>query len=179
MRNPIREVQKFGQSIWYDNIRRGLITSGELVSMINGDGILGITSNPAIFEKALAGSADYDPAMKALVTKGVKDAQQLFEQLAIQDIQLAADVLHPTYLGTSALDGYVSLEVSPYLANDTEATVAEARRLWAEVGRSNVMIKVPATPEGIPAIRTLIGEGINVNVTLIFAVEAYETVVEA
>src|SRR5215510_1232787 len=116
MRNPIREVQKFGQSIWYDNIRRGLITSGELVAMVNGDGILGITSNPAIFEKALAGSADYDPALKALVGKGVKDAQQLFEQLAIQDIQLAADILYPVYLSTKGQDGYVSLEVSPYLA---------------------------------------------------------------
>ncbi len=178
MANPIRDVQKFGQSVWYDNIRRGLITSGELVAMID-DGVVGITSNPAIFEKALAGSADYDPALKALVGKGVKDAQQLFEQLAIQDIQLAADVLHPTYLSTSALDGYVSLEVSPYLADDTDATIAEARRLWSDVGRSNVLIKVPATPAGIPAIRTLIGEGVNVNVTLIFAIDAYESVAEA
>jgi transaldolase / glucose-6-phosphate isomerase len=179
MRNPIREVQKFGQSIWYDNIRRGLITSGELMAMVNGDGLLGVTSNPAIFEKALAGSADYDPAFRALVSKGVKDAQDLFEQLAIQDIQLAADVLHPTYVSTQAVDGYVSLEVSPYLAHDTEGTLAEARRLWAEVARENVLIKVPATPAGIPAIRTLIGEGINVNVTLIFAVSAYEAVAEA
>jgi transaldolase/glucose-6-phosphate isomerase len=179
MPNPIRDVQKFGQSIWYDNIRRGLITSGELKSMIDADGCLGVTSNPAIFEKALAGSADYDPAFKALVSKGVKDAQGLFENLAIQDIQLAADVLHPTYLTTDGVDGYVSLEVSPYLAFDTDATIADARRLWAEVARDNVMIKVPATPEGIPAIRTLIGEGINVNVTLIFAVSAYEAVADA
>ena len=179
MSNSIREVQKHGQSIWYDNIRRGLITSGELVAMVDGDGILGITSNPAIFEKALAGSTDYDPALKALVSKGVRDAQELFEQLAIQDIQLAADVLYPTYLSTNGGDGYVSLEVSPYLARDTQGTLVEARRLWSEVARSNVMIKVPATPEGIPAIRTLIGEGININVTLIFAVEAYEAVAEA
>ena len=179
MRSPIREVQKFGQSIWYDNIRRGLITSGELERMVDVDGLLGVTSNPAIFEKALGGSGDYDLALKALVGKGVKDAQRLFEQLAIQDIQLAADVLHPTYLSTEAVDGYVSLEVSPYLARDTEGTIAEARRLWSEVARDNVMIKVPATREGIPAMRTLIAESINVNVTLIFALEAYEAVAEA
>jgi transaldolase/glucose-6-phosphate isomerase len=179
MANPLIEVQKFGQSIWYDNIRRGLITSGELQAMVDHDGLLGVTSNPAIFEKALAGSTDYDPAMKALVTQGVGTAQDIFERLAIADIQLAADVMYPAYLRTGGRDGYVSFEVSPYLAHDTQGTIAEARRLHAAIGRDNVMIKVPATPEGIPAITQLISEGINVNVTLLFALEAYEVVANA
>jgi transaldolase/glucose-6-phosphate isomerase len=179
MSNPITEVQKFGQSIWYDNIRRGLITSGELEEMVESDGLLGVTSNPSIFEKALAGSTDYDSATKELVSQGAGDAKDIYERLAIGDIQLAADVLEPAYQRTGGRDGFVSMEVSPYLANDTEGTLEEARRLHEAIGRNNVMIKVPATPEGVPAIRQLIGEGININVTLLFAVEVYEAVARA
>ena len=179
MGNPLIEVQKFGQSIWYDNIRRGLITSGELQAMVDQDGLQGVTSNPAIFEKALAGSTDYDPAVKTLVAQGVGTAQDIFERLAVEDIQLAADVLFPVYRRTEGRDGYVSLEVSPYLAHDTQATIEEARRLRQAVGRENVMIKVPATQEGVPAIRQLISEGFNINVTLLFALERYEEVARA
>ncbi len=174
--NPLTEVQRYGQSIWYDFISRDLLLSGELRRLVSEDGVLGVTSNPAIFEKAIAGSNDYDPAIAALSAQGVRDPKALFEAVAIQDIQLGCDVLRPVYDETDAADGYVSLEVSPRLAYDTPATIDEARRLWAAVGRPNLMIKVPATPEGLPAIQTLIGEGINVNVTLLFAVDAYEAV---
>ena len=179
MENPLVAVQKFGQSIWYDNIRRSLITSGELQGMVDHDGLLGVTSNPAIFEKALAGSTDYDQALKALVAQGVGTAQNIYERLATEDIQLAADILFPVYVRTQARDGYVSFEVSPYLAHDTQGTLDEARRLRAMIGRDNVMIKVPATPAGVPAITQLISEGVNVNVTLLFAVETYEAVASA
>ena len=179
MGNPVIDVQKLGQSIWYDNIRRGLLTSGELQGMVERDGLLGVTSNPAIFEKAIAGSTDYDAAIGALVAKRGMAAQEIYERLAIEDIQRTADVLHPVYRRTGGRDGYVSFEVSPHLAHDTKATLAEARRLHAAVARPNVMIKVPATPAGIPAVRQLIADGININVTLLFAVEAYEAVVEA
>ncbi|MCS6927659.1 MAG: transaldolase, partial [Candidatus Binatia bacterium] len=179
MENPLVALQKFGQSVWYDNIRRSLITSGELQAMVEHDGLLGVTSNPAIFEKALAGSVDYDQAMRALVEQGVGTAQDIYERLAIQDIQLAADVLHPVYLRTKRRDGYVSFEVSPHLAYDTQGTIEEARRLHRMIGRDNVMIKVPATPAGIPAVAQLISEGININVTLLFAVEVYERVAQA
>src|SRR5437867_553307 len=176
MSNRVIEVQKFGQSIWYDNIRRGLITSGELAKMVAEDGLLGVTSNPAIFTAAITGSPDYDQALKELVGKGGGTAVDLYEKLAIVDIQMACDVLYPVYVRTNRVDGYLSFEVSPYLANDTEGTIKEARRLHKALGRENVLIKVPATPAGIPAIQTLIGEGISVNVTLLFAVEAYEKV---
>ncbi|MCZ6732025.1 MAG: bifunctional transaldolase/phosoglucose isomerase [Gammaproteobacteria bacterium] len=179
MTNPLIEIQQYGQSIWYDNIRRGLITSGELQRMIDDDGLLGVTSNPSIFEKALAGSPDYDQAVKALVAQGVGDAKDIYERLAIGDIQLAADVLYPTYERTDGRDGFISMEVSPYLAHDTQGTIVEARWLRANIGRDNVMIKVPATPEGLPAIRQLISEGININVTLLFAVDIYEAVANA
>jgi transaldolase/glucose-6-phosphate isomerase len=179
MSNPLIDVQKHGQSIWYDNIRRGMITSGELHALVENDGVLGVTSNPAIFEKAIAGSNDYDPSLSAYVAQGVGDAQSLFEGVAIQDIQLTADVLRPVYERTKGVDGYVSLEVSPYLANDTDATIEEALRLWKAVGRDNLMIKVPATPEGLPCIEALIAEGLNINVTLLFGVDAYEAVHEA
>ena len=177
--NPLIKVGKLGQSIWYDNIRRSLITSGELQSMVDHDGLLGVTSNPAIFEKALAGSTDYDQVMKAAVNQGVGTAKDIFERLAIEDIQLAADVMHPAYVRTGGRDGFVSFEVSPYLANDTERTIEEARRLRRLISRDNVMIKVPATPAGIPAIEKLTGEGININVTLLFALPAYELVADA
>jgi transaldolase/glucose-6-phosphate isomerase len=179
MGNPLLDVQKYGQSIWYDNIRRGLITSGELAHMIERDGLFGVTSNPAIFEKAITGSNDYDQPLKALVAQGIETAQDMYERLAIQDIQLAADVLYPVYIRTQGRDGYVSLEVSPYLAHDTKETIEEARRLHADVRRDNVMIKVPATPAGLPAIRQLISEGISVNVTLLFDVDVYEQVADA
>ena len=179
MENPLVAVQQLGQSIWYDNIQRSLITSGDLQAMVEHDGLLGMTSNPAIFEKALTGSADYDQPMQALVEQGVGSAIDVYERLAIQDIRLAADVLFEVYRKTEGKDGYVSLEVSPYLAHDTQATLEEARRLFTLVDRANVMIKVPATQAGVPAIAQLIGEGININVTLLFAVEAYEAVAEA
>ena len=179
MESPHVRVQKFGQSIWYDNIRRGLITSGELHDLVTNGGVLGVTSNPAIFEKAIAGSTDYDQALRALVQQDVGSAQALYERIAIEDIQLTADVLRPTYDRTSRRDGYSSLEVSPYLAHDTGGTVEEARRLFEAIGRENVMIKVPATTEGIPAVRQLIGDGINVNVTLIFYLDTYREVAAA
>ncbi len=177
--NPLRELQRHGQSVWYDFIQRSLITSGELDQLIARDGIRGITSNPAIFEKAIAGTGEYDAAIAALETDASRSAGQVYEHLAIDDIQRAADVLRTVYDETEGRDGYVSLEVSPYLASDTEPTVAEARRLWTTVARPNVMIKVPGTAAGIPAVRRLIGEGINVNVTLLFAREIYEAVADA
>lgn len=179
MQNPLLAVRNLGQSIWYDNIRRSLITSGDLRAMVEDDGLCGVTSNPAIFEKALSGSADYEQPLRALVEAGAPSALDIYERLAVQDIRMAADVLAPVYRDTDGLDGYVSLEVSPYLAHDTQATLDEARRLFSQVARPNVMIKVPATPAGVPAIATLIGEGINVNVTLLFAVAAYEAVAGA
>jgi transaldolase/glucose-6-phosphate isomerase len=179
MANPLLEVQKYGQAIWYDNIRRGLITSGELQAMIERDGLLGVTSNPTLFTLAITGSGDYDQALKALVKGGVGTAVDLYERLALHDVQLAADLLYPVYLRTAGRDGFVSLEVPPWLANDTRGTIEEARRLHADVRRDNVLIKVPATPAGIQAIRQLIGEGISVHATLLFSVEVYEAVADA
>ncbi len=176
--NPLKALHEQGQSPWLDYIRRSLFTSGELQRLIDEDGLMGVTSNPAIFEKAITGSQDYTAALAALETEHL-DAMALYERLAIEDIQQAADLLKPVYERTQGRDGYVSLEVSPYLAKDTDGTIAEARRLWQAVQRPNLMIKVPATPEGIPAIQTLIGEGINVNVTLLFSQEAYRQVAEA
>ncbi len=177
MTNSLQEVQLLGQSIWYDNIRRGLIKSGELSSLIEL-GVSGVTSNPTIFEKAIAGSTDYDETLLEL-SKGDKSTQELFEAFAIEDIRAAADLLRPIYDRTGGADGFASLEVSPTLAHDTEGTIAEAVRLFAALDRPNVMVKVPATPEGIPAIRSLIGRGINVNVTLIFSRDAYRQVADA
>jgi len=176
--NPLIEVHGFGQSIWYDDLSRGLVASGRLREMVERDGLRGVTSNPAIFRKALSNARDYDEDLRAATHDG-GDALQIFERLAIRDIQLAADVLMPVYQATARGDGFVSLEVSPYLAHDTESTIAEARRLRAAVGRDNVMIKVPATPAGLPAIRQLIGEGISVNVTLLFGVDTYARVLDA
>jgi transaldolase len=177
--NPLQALLEYGQSVWLDYIRRSLITSGELQRLVDGDGLRGITSNPAIFEKAITGSTDYADDLKALEGRKDMDPKSLYEALAIPDIQAAADVLWPVYEKTNKRDGFVSLEVSPYLARDTQATIEEARRLWRAVGRDNVMIKVPGTPEGIPAINQLIGEGININVTLLFSQQTYERVVEA
>ncbi|MCS6975840.1 MAG: bifunctional transaldolase/phosoglucose isomerase [Gemmatales bacterium] len=176
MTTRIRQLHdEFGQSIWYDNISRSLIASGRLARMVHEDGLKGLTSNPAIFCKAVTSGADYDSQIADLVRAGF-DSLAIYETLACKDIQDAADILRPIYDRTEGRDGFVSLEVSPYLAHDTEGTVAEARRLWQMVQRPNLLIKVPATPQGIPAIRQLIGEGISVNVTLLFAVEIYEQV---
>jgi transaldolase/glucose-6-phosphate isomerase len=176
--NPIHDLQALGQSIWLDYIRRSLITSGGLQRVIDEDGLQGVTSNPAIFEKAIASSDDYTAAIGELARQGESDPASIFEALAVLDIQAAANVLRPVYQRTRFRDGYVSLEVSPHLAHDTAGTVAEARRLWARVSRPNAMIKVPATLEGIAAIGELIGDGINVNATLLFSIEMYERVAE-
>ena len=177
--NPVKDLQRYGQSIWLDYIRRNLLTSGELKKLIDEDGLRGMTSNPAIFEKAIVGSTDYTDLLQSLAQKYDLDAKARYEVLAIRDIQDAADFLRPVYEATKRRDGYVSLEVSPYLARDTNGTLDEARRLWKAVARENVMIKVPGTAEGIPAFQQLIGEGININVTLLFAQEVYEKVAEA
>ena len=177
--SPLKELLRFGQSFWLDYIRRDLILSGELRRLIEEDGLRGMTSNPAIFEKAIAGSTDYADAIEALKGRPDLDAKARYEWIAIRDIQDAADLLRPVYDKSNARDGYISLEVSPYLARDTEATLAEARRLWQSVRRPNIMIKVPGTPEGIPAFEQLISEGININVTLLFSQQVYQEVAEA
>jgi transaldolase/glucose-6-phosphate isomerase len=177
--NPLVDLQRYGQSIWFNNVRRGLIISGELQEIIEQDGVRGVTSNPAIFEKAVAGSTDYNHAMRGLERQHDMDAQSLYEALVISDVQDAADLLYPIYEQTNRRDGYVSIEVSPYLAHDTAGTIEEARRLWEAVGRENVMIQLPATPEGIAAIVQLVSEGINVNATLLFSVATYVQVAEA
>jgi transaldolase/glucose-6-phosphate isomerase len=177
--NPLKDLQRYGQSIWLDYIRRNLLTSGELKRLIDEDGLRGMTSNPAIFEKAIVGSTDYTDLLDSLAEQRDLDAKGRYEVLAIRDIQDAADFLRPVYDATNRRDGYVSLEVSPYLAKDTEGTLQEARRLWKAVARENVMIKVPGTPEGVPAFQQLIAEAININVTLLFAQEVYEKVAEA
>jgi len=171
------ELEKSGQSVWFDYIRRSLITSGELQVLID-KGVRGITSNPAIFEKAIAGSNDYDDAIKTLV-KTEKSIHEIYESLAIEDISMAADLLRNIYDSTNGKDGYVSFEVNPHLADETQKTIAEATRLFETLNRPNVMIKVPATPAGIPAITELIGAGVNVNVTLIFDLENYKAVADA
>ena len=178
-KNPLRELLSYGQSMWLDYIRRDLFTSGKLKQLITEDGLRGMTSNPAIFEKAIGDSALYDDFLKSLASRSDLDTTARYEQIAIRDIQDAADALRPVYEESKFRDGYVSLEVSPYLARKTQETIDEARRLWKAVKRENVMIKVPGTPEGLPAIRQLIGEGININVTLLFAQEVYEKVAEA
>ncbi|HXG93895.1 MAG TPA: transaldolase [Blastocatellia bacterium] len=178
MANPLVELTKLGQSVWYDNIERKLITSGELRRLIDEDDLRGVTSNPAIFEKAISGSDLYDSQLKELAEQG-KKAVEIYEAMAIEDIQMAADELRRVYDKTNGADGFVSLEVSPLLAFDTAATIDDARRLWQLVGRPNVMIKIPGTPEGIPAIEQCIYEGININITLLFALDAYEQTMEA
>ena len=177
--NPLRALNVLGQSLWLDSISRRLLAGGELSQLVANDGLRGVTSNPAIFEHAIRGSADYAATLESLESAGDRDAQALYEPLAIQDVRDATDILRPVYDATGKRDGYVSLEVSPYLAHKTEETIVEARRLWAAVDRPNLMIKVPATSSGIPAIRQLIGEGINVNVTLLFSIESYEAVSDA
>ena len=177
--NPVKELLNYGQSMWLDYIRRDLITSGTLKKMIEEDGLRGMTSNPSIFEKAIGESSLYDDILKSLGSRSDLDTTARYEQIAIRDIQDAADVLRPVYESSKFRDGYVSLEVSPLLALKTQETIEEARRLWKAVNRENVMIKIPGTAEGLPAIRQAIGEGININVTLLFAQEVYEKVAEA
>ncbi len=169
--NPIQQAYRLGQSIWLDYIRRSFITSGELDGLI-GMGLTGMTSNPSIFEKAIAGSSDYDADLESMVRSGMA-VDLIYDTLTRDDIAMAADALRPVYDSTQGADGFVSLEVNPLLANDTQITVAEGKRLFETLGRPNLMIKVPATREGMPAIETLVGEGINVNVTLIFSLDQY------
>jgi transaldolase/glucose-6-phosphate isomerase len=177
--NPLVRLHDLGQAVWLDFLSRRFIADGGLRTLINNDGLAGVTSNPSIFEKAIAGSPDYDSSLKAIERGSDCDVMALYEQLAIEDIRNAADALRPVYERTERADGYVSLEVSPYLAMSTEGTIAEARRLWRAVSRNNLMIKVPATKPGLPAIRQLIGEGININITLLFSQLVYEDVAEA
>jgi transaldolase / glucose-6-phosphate isomerase len=178
-KNPLLELLDYGQSVWYDYIRRGLITSGELERLIREDGLRGVTSNPSIWEKAIDGSTDYADAIAALRREGESNATAIYERLATQDLRDAADAFRPIYDETDRGDGYVSIEVAPELAHDTESTIVEAERLWRAIDRENLMVKVPATPEGIPAIRALTARGINVNITLLFAVPVYEQVADA
>ncbi len=177
MRNCVQELQRHGQSVWYDNIQRDLLVSGGLQKLINL-GVTGLTSNPTIFQKAIAESADYDDSIRELIREG-KSSSEIYESLAIEDIRAAADLLLPIYEESNGDDGYASLEVNPHLANDTESTIAEANKLFTNLDRPNVMIKVPATPEGIPAIHRLVGQGININVTLTFSLDAYRDVRQA
>jgi transaldolase len=176
--NPLRKLGTLGQSIWLDYIRRDLIVSGELRRLIEEDGLRGMTSNPSIFEKAIAGSHDYDEDIRVMAREG-KGVKAIYEALSQRDVQSAADEFRPLYDKTEGRDGYVSLEVNPHLAHDTRGTMEEAHRLWAALNRPNVFIKVPATAEGLPVIHQLISEGINVNVTLLFGISRYRQVVEA
>src|SRR5438552_18001308 len=177
--NPLKGLLKFGQSVWLDYIRRDLITSGELKRLIQEDALRGMTSNPALFEKAIAVSTDYADILASLKNRSELDAKARYDIIAIRDIQDAADLLRPVYDESGRRDGYVSLEVSPYLARDTRGTLEEARRLWKSVDRPNVMIKVPGTAEGLPAFEHLIGKGMNINFTLLFSQEVYQRVAEA
>jgi transaldolase / glucose-6-phosphate isomerase len=179
MPNPLRALNEFGQSVWLDFVSRELLRTGALTQLIADDGLRGVTSNPSIFEKAIGHGDDYDELIAAAQASGDLDPGALFEELAVRDIQEGADALRPVYHQTQGRDGFISLEVSPYLAMKTHETIEEARRLWREVGRENLMVKVPGTKAGLPAIRTLIGEGINVNVTLLFSQEVYAEVAEA
>jgi transaldolase/glucose-6-phosphate isomerase len=178
MTNPLAQLPKAGQSVWFDQMERKLVTSGKLAKLIEDDDLRGLTSNPTIFEKAIGGSEDYDAQLRMLAAEG-KSRDEIYDELVIEDISNAADVFLPVFEKTNGEDGYVSLEVSPLLANDTAHTVSEAKRLFTRLARQNVMIKIPATPEGIPAIEQAIATGINVNVTLIFSNEVYAQVIEA
>jgi transaldolase/glucose-6-phosphate isomerase len=177
--NRIKALLGFGQSVWLDYLHRGLFTSGEFQRLIAEDGLRGVTSNPSIFEKAIAGGTEYVGAIQELEQHQRMEPMELYEALAISDIRAAADLLRPAYDATARADGYASLEVSPYLAHDVSATIEEARRLWKAVDRDNLMIKVPASVEGLPAIRQLTSEGINVNITLLFGIDRYDAVAQA
>src|ERR1700710_1452193 len=177
--NPVKALEKHGQAVWLDFLARGFVAKGDLKKLIGSDGLKGVTSNPSIFEKAIGSSDEYYGPIGNAFEKGDRPIADLFEYLAIEDIQHAADVLRPVYDELKGDDGFVSLEVSPYLALDTKATIVEAERLWKNVGRENLMVKVPATAEGLPAIQHLIGEGISINITLLFSQKVYVTVAQA
>lgn len=177
-KNPLIQLEEIGQSVWLDFINRNLITSGELSRLIEADGLSGITSNPAIFEKAVSEGHDYEPDIRTMLQEG-KDAKAVYEAISLKDVQMAADEFRPLYDKTNGENGYVSMEVDPHLAYDTNGTIEEARRLWTVLNRPNVFIKIPATKEGLPAIQQLISEGININVTLLFGLSRYRQVAEA
>src|SRR5476649_784645 len=177
--NPVKTLENHGQAVWLDFLARGFVARGDLKKLIDTDGVKGVTSNPSIFEKEIGSSDEYDSSIGRALKSGDRPVAELFEHLAIEDIQNAANVLRPVYDQLRGDDGFVSLEVSPYLAMDTKGTIAEAERLWKEVDRKNLMVKVPATPEGLPAIQHLIGEGISINITLLFSQKVYVQVAEA
>src|SRR5579864_3140193 len=177
--NPVKQLETRGQSVWLDFLARGFVSKGDLKKLIEVDGVKGVTSNPSIFEKAIASSDEYDGAIGRALRKGDRPIADLFEHLAVEDIQNAADVLRPVYDHLKGQDGFVSLEVSPYLAMDTKGTIAEARRLWNDVHRKNLMIKVPGTREGLPAIEQLTAEGLSINITLLFSRDVYVQVAQA
>jgi len=178
MSNPLLQLKNYGQSVWYDNIDRTQLISGDFQRLLDEDGVVGVTANPTIFQKSISHSSAYDEQITHLIAEG-KGTNDIYEALIIQDIRTVADLLRPIYDRTNMLDGYVSLEVSPDLAHDTDATIAEVRRFWKLVDRPNLLIKIPATPEGIPAVQAALSEGINVNITLIFSIQAYRDVTEA
>ena len=177
--NPVKALHDYGQSVWLDFLARGFIAKGKLKSFIDEDGLAGVTSNPSIFEKAIAQSDEYDKAIARALGAHDRSVGELYEGLAVADIKHAADVLRPVFEARHSADGFVSMEVSPYLAMDSQRSLEEARRLWNDVDRKNLMVKIPATPAALPVIRTLIAEGINVNITLLFSQKVYEQVVEA
>ncbi|MGA7613665.1 MAG: transaldolase [Thermoanaerobaculia bacterium] len=178
MKNPLLDLVRVGQSVWYDQMQRSLITSGSLRKMIDEDGLRGLTSNPTIFDKAIAGSSDYDEQLRTLAREG-RDADEIYEAIVTRDIGDAADIFRPVYDRTGGTDGFVSLEVRPGKANDTQATIDEVEHFWKKLSRPNLMMKIPATPEGLPAIEESIARGYNVNITLIFARDVYRQVIEA
>src|ERR1700721_845643 len=177
--NPVKALENHGQAVWLDFLARGFVAKGDLKKPLHSDGVKGGTWNPSIFEKAIGSSDEYDAPIGQALKKGDRPVAELFEHLAVEDIQHAADVLRPVYDELKGEDGFVSLEVSPYLAMDTKGTIAEAERLWKDVKRKNLMVKVPATPEGLPAIQHLIGEGISINITLLFSQKVYVKAAEA
>ena len=178
MTNPLQQLQALGQSVWYDNIDRAQLLSGLFQRLIDQDGIVGTTANPTISEQSISHGTAYDEQIQQLLREG-KRTKEIYEALAMTDVRLVADALRPVYEQTKRQDGYVSLEVSPDLAHNTEGTLAEVRRFWHAVDRPNLLVKIPATPAGIPAIRQALSEGININITLIFALANYHQVVEA
>jgi transaldolase/glucose-6-phosphate isomerase len=177
--NPLLELNDLGVSVWLDYLSRDLINSGKLKRLVDEDGLTGVTSNPTIFMKAISGSTDYDGPLREMIEKGERDPKELFLGLALRDIADAADILWPVYLKDRGRNGFISIEVSPDLAYDTDATIEEARRLFSAIGKKNILVKVPATRQGLPAIEELISEGVNVNVTLLFSIKRYEEVMEA
>jgi transaldolase / glucose-6-phosphate isomerase len=177
--NSVQALQRHGQAVWLDFLSRGFLADGGLQKLVDDDGVRGVTSNPSIFEKAIGHSDEYDAAIGSILHMHDRSPGELYECLAVEDVKHAADILRPVFDTTDGADGFVSIEVSPYLATDTQRTIAEAKRLWSEIDRRNLMVKVPGTPAGLPAIHALTAEGINVNITLLFSRKVYERVVEA